>query len=89
MLIVDLPTGICMHYVEAVPVDVKVKGYVIMVHGYPDSWYGWRHQIQSVCDTGYHVIVPDNRGYGETTPIFREKELYSMEVLCKVKIHYG
>ncbi len=37
---------------------------VIMVHGWPESWYSWRHQIGPVRDAGYRVVVPDVRGYG-------------------------
>jgi pimeloyl-ACP methyl ester carboxylesterase len=36
------------------------------VHGFPDTWFGWRHQIRALATAGYHVIVPDQRGYGET-----------------------
>ena len=36
----------------------------ILVHGWPESWYSWRHQIATVRDAGYRVIVPDVRGYG-------------------------
>ena len=36
----------------------------ILVHGWPESWYSWRHQIATVRDAGYRVVVPDVRGYG-------------------------
>ncbi|MEK6211381.1 MAG: alpha/beta hydrolase [Pseudomonadota bacterium] len=36
----------------------------IMVHGWPESWYSWRHQIAPVRAAGYRVAVPDVRGYG-------------------------
>lgn len=38
----------------------------IMVHGWPESWYSWRHQIEPVCKAGYRVVVPEVRGYGES-----------------------
>jgi len=38
----------------------------IMVHGWPESWYSWRHQIEPVRNAGYRVVVPDVRGYGES-----------------------
>lgn len=38
----------------------------IMVHGWPESWYSWRHQIGPVRDMGYRVVVPEVRGYGES-----------------------
>ncbi len=37
---------------------------VILVHGWPESWYSWRHQIPAIAAAGYHVIAPDMRGYG-------------------------
>jgi len=37
---------------------------VLMIHGWPESWYSWRHQIGPVRDAGYRVVVPDVRGYG-------------------------
>ncbi|MFN0038544.1 MAG: alpha/beta fold hydrolase [Burkholderiales bacterium] len=36
----------------------------ILVHGWPESWYSWRHQISMLKDAGYRVVVPDVRGYG-------------------------
>lgn len=37
---------------------------VIMVHGWPELWYSWRHQIKPVAEAGYRVVAPDVRGYG-------------------------
>jgi pimeloyl-ACP methyl ester carboxylesterase len=37
---------------------------VILVHGWPELWYSWRHQIKPLAEAGYRVIVPDVRGYG-------------------------
>lgn len=37
---------------------------VVLVHGWPELWYSWRHQIQAIADAGYTVAVPDVRGYG-------------------------
>jgi pimeloyl-ACP methyl ester carboxylesterase len=37
---------------------------VIMVHGFPELWYSWRHQIRAVAAAGYRVVAPDVRGYG-------------------------
>ena len=39
---------------------------VIMVHGFPELWYSWRHQIRPVADAGFRVVAPDVRGYGES-----------------------
>ena len=53
---------------------------VIMVHGFPESWYSWRHQIGPIAEAGYQVAALDVRGYGgsdKPEPI----EAYSMEAL--------
>jgi epoxide hydrolase 4 len=36
---------------------------VMLLHGFPEFWGGWHHQIQYLAERGYHVIVPDQRGY--------------------------
>lgn len=38
---------------------------VLLLHGFPDSKYLWRHQLQPLADAGYRVIAPDLRGYGD------------------------
>ena len=55
--------GITMHVVEAGPADGPV---VLLCHGFPESWYSWRHQLGPLADAGYHVVAPDMRGYGGT-----------------------
>ena len=37
---------------------------VVLLHGFPESWYCWRHQIPALVEQGYRAIVPDLRGYG-------------------------
>jgi pimeloyl-ACP methyl ester carboxylesterase len=37
---------------------------VLFVHGWPESWYSWRHQLTAVADAGYHAVGVDVRGYG-------------------------
>ncbi|KAK9729556.1 hypothetical protein K7432_000235 [Basidiobolus ranarum] len=56
--------GIKYHYVDEGPKDGPV---VVLLHGFPDLWYGWRHQIKFLTARGYRVICPDLRGYGETS----------------------
>ncbi|HUO88916.1 MAG TPA: alpha/beta hydrolase [Rhizomicrobium sp.] len=36
---------------------------VILLHGFPEFWFGWRHQLGALAAAGYRVIVPDQRGY--------------------------
>ena len=39
---------------------------VILCHGFPESWYTWRHQLQALAEAGFHAVAPDQRGYGQT-----------------------
>ena len=39
---------------------------VLLLHGFPESWYSWRHQIPALAAAGYRVVAPDQRGYGGT-----------------------
>ena len=39
---------------------------VLLCHGWPESWYSWRHQLKALAEAGYHAVAPDMRGYGET-----------------------
>jgi pimeloyl-ACP methyl ester carboxylesterase len=39
---------------------------VLLAHGWPESWYSWRHQITVLAKAGYRVVAPDMRGYGES-----------------------
>lgn len=39
---------------------------VVLCHGWPESWYSWRHQLTALAEAGYHAVAPDQRGYGQT-----------------------
>lgn len=52
--------GIRLHAVTAGPEDGEV---VILLHGFPEFWISWRHQITPLADAGYRVIALDQRGY--------------------------
>ena len=39
---------------------------VVLLHGFPECWYSWRHQITALAAAGYHVVAPDQRGYART-----------------------
>jgi pimeloyl-ACP methyl ester carboxylesterase len=39
---------------------------VILCHGFPESWYSWRHQLHALAEAGYRAVAPDMRGYGRT-----------------------
>lgn len=40
---------------------------VLLAHGFPELAYSWRHQIPVLADAGFHVLAPDQRGYGGST----------------------
>ncbi|KAJ8631027.1 hypothetical protein MRB53_024350 [Persea americana] len=39
---------------------------VVLLHGFPELWISWRHQMRELANQGYHVVAPDMRGYGDT-----------------------
>ena len=39
---------------------------VLFVHGFPELWYSWRHQIHALASLGYRAVAPDLRGFGDT-----------------------
>jgi pimeloyl-ACP methyl ester carboxylesterase len=39
---------------------------VVLCHGFPESWYSWRHQLRALAQAGFHAVAPDMRGYGQT-----------------------
>src|SRR5262245_3835344 len=47
-----------LHYVEAGDGPL-----VVLLHGFPEFWYGWRLQIQPLAAAGFRVVAPDTRGY--------------------------
>jgi len=53
--------GIELQLVEAGPEDGQT---VVLCHGFPELAYSWRHQVPALADAGYHVLAPDQRGYG-------------------------
>ena len=55
----DLP-GVRLHVVEAGP---TVGRPVLLLHGFPEFWWGWRRQIPALAAAGRRVVVPDLRGY--------------------------
>lgn len=52
--------GIRLHIVQAGP---KSGTPVVLLHGFPEFWYGWRKQIPALANAGCRVIIPDQRGY--------------------------
>jgi pimeloyl-ACP methyl ester carboxylesterase len=52
--------GVRLHVMTAGPLDGPL---VILLHGFPDFWWGWRAQVEPLVAAGFRVVVPDQRGY--------------------------
>jgi pimeloyl-ACP methyl ester carboxylesterase len=53
--------GLSFHYAAA-----GSGPLVLLLHGFPEFWYGWRRQIPALASAGYRVVAPDLRGYNKT-----------------------
>jgi epoxide hydrolase A/B len=53
--------GLRMHIAEA-----GAGPMVLLLHGFPESWYSWRHQLTALAAAGFHAVAPDQRGYCQT-----------------------
>ncbi|CAN1318857.1 Epoxide hydrolase A [Linum perenne] len=55
--------GINIHVAESGPEDGPV---ILFIHGFPQLWYCWRHQMTAMASLGYRTVAPDLRGFGDT-----------------------
>ena len=53
--------GLRMHVAEA-----GQGPLVLLLHGFPECWYSWRHQLTALAEAGFHAVAPDQRGYCRT-----------------------
>lgn len=53
--------GVCLRVIEAGDRGAPV---VVLAHGFPELAFSWRHQIAALAEAGFHVLAPDQRGYG-------------------------
>jgi pimeloyl-ACP methyl ester carboxylesterase len=68
--------GVRLHYVEA-----GEGPLVLLLHGFPEFWYGWRKQIEPLAAAGFRVVAPDLRGYNlSSKPVGRAA--YRLDVLA-------
>lgn len=68
-----------LHVVQAGPEDGSL---VILLHGFPEFWYGWRRQIPALAEAGFRVWVPDQRGYNLSDMPPKVSD-YRIELLAK------
>jgi epoxide hydrolase 4 len=71
--------GIKLHVAQTGPQDGPL---VILLHGFPEFWYGWRHQIPALAEAGYWVWAPDQRGYNLSEKP-QEISAYNLDELAK------
>jgi pimeloyl-ACP methyl ester carboxylesterase len=71
--------GICLHVVQAGPLDGPL---VVLLHGFPEFWYGWRRQIGPLAAAGYRVVAPDQRGYN-LSEVPKEVSAYRIDELVR------
>ncbi|KAI9294669.1 alpha/beta-hydrolase [Neoconidiobolus thromboides FSU 785] len=67
------------HYVEE---GLENAPYVLLLHGFPESWYMWKYQISYLVEKGYHVVAFDMPGYGETK-VENKLENYTLKVIAE------
>ncbi|MBV1687820.1 alpha/beta hydrolase [Novosphingobium sp. G106] len=68
-----------LHVVEAGRVGDPM---LVLLHGFPEFWWAWRHQITPLAAAGFHVVVPDLRGYNLSCAP-QEPSAYGLEVLAQ------
>ncbi|MDN5914310.1 MAG: alpha/beta hydrolase [Pseudonocardia sp.] len=84
---VRLPGPWAHRSVSANGIRIHVAEYgrgplVVLLHGFPEFWYSWRHQIVALGDAGYRVVAPDLRGYGDTDKTPRGYDLWTLAGDC-------
>jgi len=70
--------GLSLHIVEAGRAGDPV---LVLLHGFPEFWWAWRHQITPLAEAGYHVVVPDMRGYN-TSDAPQDVAAYTLDTLA-------
>lgn len=67
--------GARFHLAEHGPADGEL---VVLLHGFPEFWWSWRHQLVALGDAGYRVVAPDLRGYGASDKPPRGYDAYTL-----------
>ena len=67
--------GARFHLAEYGPADGPL---VVLLHGFPEFWWSWRHQLLALGDAGFRVVAPDLRGYGASDKPPRGYDAYTL-----------
>ena len=70
-------SGVRLHYAEC---GLSSGRLVLLLHGFPECWYSWRHQLTALGGAGFRVVAPDLRGYNLSDKPARVED-YRMEKL--------
>jgi len=82
---IDNGTGLKMHVLEA-GFEPQGRPCVVLLHGFPELAYTWRHQMVPLAKAGFHVVAPDLRGYGRSAaaPVKFDDDLEPYQLLNRV-----
>ncbi len=82
---VDNNNGLRMHVLEA-GFETPGRRCIVLLHGFPELAYTWRHQLLPLAAMGFHVVAPDLRGYGRTAaaPVSFDDDLLPYSMLNRV-----
>src|SRR5438309_3717430 len=79
-----MPFDLHMIDIRAIRLRVAIAGegpLIVLIHGFPESWYSWRHQIPALANAGYRVAALDVRGYGGSDKP-QAIEAYTIKDMC-------
>ena len=78
-------------YTECRPLSSKPKGTILLIHGFPETSYQFRHVIVPLSQAGYHVLAPDYRGHGYSSkpPSGYTKDILAQDLYKLVTEHVG
>ena len=76
---VQVDAGVRLHVMEA---GKDGGASVVLLHGFPEFWYSWRHQLTALASAGFHAMAPDLRGYNVSDKP-RGVDAYRLDVLAR------
>ncbi len=85
--IAELEPGVRLHYVET----GSASRTMVLLHGYPQTWWEWRHVLAPLVRAGWRVIAPDYRGAGGSSkpPTGYDKRTMAADILKLLREHLG
>lgn len=89
---VEGANDVLLHFAELPPQHGGEGPLVLLLHGFPEFWWSWRHQMQALSAAGYHAVAPDLRGFNLSDKP-RSADDYAMPLLtedaARVIRHFG